>query len=235
LETRSVTVRPLVQHFSDILCVWAYVANARLEHVAARFGDRVDFELRFCSVFPDARGKLGLSWKDRGGLAGYAEHVRSVARRFDHVEVHPDAWVVAQPRSSTALHQFVKAVEIEDPAASASSVPLAERLGHRAAWALREAFFRDGRDIGQWSVQAEIASGFGLDPPRIESHLRSGAAAAALEADLQLAARQHIAGSPTFVMNEGRQILYGNVGAHLIGANIEEMLRQPEADEASWC
>ncbi|MBK8082794.1 MAG: DsbA family protein, partial [Devosia sp.] len=183
METSTVTVRPIVQHFSDILCVWAYVANARLEHVAERFADRVDFELRFCSVFPDARGKLGASWKDRGGTAGYAEHVRSVARRFDHVEVHPDAWAVVQPRSSIALHQFVKAVELEDPASSGAGVPLGQRLGHRAAWALREAFFRDGRDIGEWAVQAEVAAGFGLDPARIESHLRSGAAAAALESD----------------------------------------------------
>lgn len=229
------TDRPLVQHFSDILCVWAYVANARLEHVADRYGDRVGFELRFCSVFPDARGKLAASWRDRGGAAAYAEHVRSVARRFDHVEVHPDAWAVVQPRSSTVAHLFVKAVELEDGAAAGPARPLGERLAHRVAWALREAFFRDARDICDWQVQSEIASGFGLDPGRIEARLRNGEAAAALDADLQLAQKFHVAGSPTFVMNEGRQILYGNIGAHLVGANIEEMLRLPGVDEASWC
>jgi hypothetical protein len=44
-----------------------------------------------------------------------------------------------------------------------------------------------------------------------------------------------IQGSPSFVLNDGRQILYGNVGFKIIEANIREILRQPTADQASWC
>ncbi len=44
-----------------------------------------------------------------------------------------------------------------------------------------------------------------------------------------------IQGSPTFVLNEGRQKLYGNVGYRIIDANIQEMLREPRTDQASWC
>ena len=44
-----------------------------------------------------------------------------------------------------------------------------------------------------------------------------------------------IEGSPTFVLNEGRQKLYGNVGFRIVEANIAEMLRQPDPDQASWC
>ena len=44
-----------------------------------------------------------------------------------------------------------------------------------------------------------------------------------------------IEGSPSFVLNEGRQKLYGNIGFRLIEDNIHELLLAPRADEASWC
>jgi hypothetical protein len=39
--------------------------------------------------------------------------------------------------------------------------------------------------------------------------------------------------SPNFVLNEGRQKLYGNIGFRSIEANIQELLRAPRANEAS--
>lgn len=44
-----------------------------------------------------------------------------------------------------------------------------------------------------------------------------------------------IEGSPSLVLNDGRQKLYGNVGFRLIDANIQELFREPRADDASWC
>jgi hypothetical protein len=40
--------------------------------------------------------------------------------------------------------------------------------------------------------------------------------------------------SPTFVFNDGRQRLNGNVGYRVIEANVRELLRAPEAGR-SWC
>ena len=42
-----------------------------------------------------------------------------------------------------------------------------------------------------------------------------------------------IEGNPSLVLNDGRQKLYGNVGFRLIDANIQELLREPRADDAS--
>ena len=58
---------------------------------------------------------------------------------------------------------------------------------------------------------------------------------ARLAADYQDADKMRIEGSPTFVLNEGRQKLYGNVGFRVIEANIQELLRAPAGDQASWC
>ena len=44
-----------------------------------------------------------------------------------------------------------------------------------------------------------------------------------------------IEGSPSFVLNGGRQKLYGDVGFRIIEANIEELLQVPGGDQASWC
>jgi predicted DsbA family dithiol-disulfide isomerase len=75
----------------------------------------------------------------------------------------------------------------------------------------------------------------GADIDAIERCIHSGIAFARLATDYQDADRMRIEGSPSFVLNEGRQKLYGNVGFHLIEANIQELLRAPRTDEASWC
>ena len=64
----------------------------------------------------------------------------------------------------------------------------------------------------------------------------NGEAYAALRRDSQLAEQHGVMGSPTYVFNDGRQLLYGNVGYRIIEANLRELLAAP-ADTAapSWC
>jgi predicted DsbA family dithiol-disulfide isomerase len=102
-------------------------------------------------------------------------------------------------------------------------------------WTLRCAFFRDCRDIARWDIQCEIGEGLGVDIGAIEELIDNGVAFARLAADYQDADKMRIEGSPSLVLNEGRQKLYGNVGFRVIDANIQELLRAPRADEASWC
>lgn len=47
--------------------------------------------------------------------------------------------------------------------------------------------------------------------------------------------REPLDGSPTFVLNDGRQKLFGNVAFRIIEANIREMLQAPNETQASWC
>ena len=77
-----------ITYFSDVLCIWAYVSQARVDAVKDTFGDAVRMEPRFCSVFADTAGKIASAWKDKGGYQGQA-HLRQVAERFPHIEVHP--------------------------------------------------------------------------------------------------------------------------------------------------
>jgi predicted DsbA family dithiol-disulfide isomerase len=79
-----------------------------------------------------------------------------------------------------------------------------------------------------------MAADLALPLAAIRRQIDSGAAHAALCADFDAKDRQLVEGSPTFVFNQGRQKLYGNVGYRIIEVSINELLADP-GDRASWC
>jgi len=220
-----------ISYFSDILCVWAYIAQVRVEELQATFGAEIVVEPQFVSIFGNAREKLEARWKDRGGLPGYAKHVQDAARPYAHVRIHPDTWIANPPTSSLACHLFLCAVR---SAARTDPGAMPEAAFQRTAWAMRRAFFEDASDISNHAVQRSVATTVGIPLGPVESALASGAAHAALVRDLDLARDLTVTVSPTLVFNEGRQRLNGNVGYRVIEANIRELLREP-AGEHSWC
>lgn len=46
-------------------------------------------------VFGDAQRKLAQRWSERGGLAGYSQHVREIGAKFEHISIHPEIWTGA--------------------------------------------------------------------------------------------------------------------------------------------
>ena len=224
-----------VTHFSDFLCVWAYVSQARVDAVKGKFGDAVRIENRFCSVFGDTARKITSTWKDKGEYEGFNLHLRQVAERFPHIKIHPDIWLKTRPLTSASTHLFIKAVQQWSRESRETRSQSAPNILDNVMWAFRCAFFRDCRDISRWDIQCEIAEALGVDIGAIEEHIHSGIAFARLAADYQDADKMRIEGSPSFVLNEGRQKLYGNVGFHLMEANIQEFIRAPRTGEASWC
>ncbi len=218
-----------VLHFSDILCVWAYVGQIRIDELSETFGDRIDVRMHCCPVFGVARDRLAEGWKDRGGLSGYARHVRDVVADFDHVAIHPDVWSKVSPPSSLPCHLFLHAARIASGEAGARSETM-----RRVAWALRRAFFQDARPVCERGTQLEIARELELDAAAIEAVLDCGEAHAALASDDTLVRDYDVRTSPTLIFNEGRQRLVGNVGYRVIEANVRELLDRPEGAR-SWC
>jgi predicted DsbA family dithiol-disulfide isomerase len=223
-----------VAYFSDILCIWAYVAQARIDAVEEKFGEAVQLDHRFCSVFGDTARKITSTWRDRGEYAGFNSHLQDVARRFPHIELHPEIWLKTRPSTSASAHLFLKAVQRLEQERGCSQKSPKSVLG-RLTWSFRCGFFRDCRDIACWDVQCELAEALGIDVGAVERSLRQGTAFAALAADYEDAGKLRIEGSPSFILNGGRQKLYGDVGFRIIEANIQELLRAPGTDQASWC
>lgn len=221
-----------VTYFSDVLCVWAYVAQPRLEELKLQHGNQIALEYRFCSVFGDAHFKLDTAWRERDGFAGYAKHVQTTAERFA-APLHPDTWLRTRPASSMSPHLFLRAI-MDWEREQVGPAGALER-SEQAIWALRRGFFADGHDIGRHQVQRALIAPLGIDLDAVEHRILSGSAFASLAADYQEAEKSRVEGSPTFILNNGRQKLYGNVGFRILDANIRELMRHPAADEASWC
>jgi predicted DsbA family dithiol-disulfide isomerase len=218
-----------ITHFSDTLCVWAYVSQIRIDELLRNFGGSVEVEYRYLHVFGNVPKKMEASWRDRGGAQGYNEHVTAVCAKFGHVALDPMVWVRTTPQSSMPSHLFLCAIRLLE---SDGRAPLGTLS--RAAWAVREAFFKEGADVARRETLLGISEKIQLPLREIEKTLDNGSAHAALCGDLDLARTHGIQASPTLLFNEGRQRLSGNVGYRIIEANIRELL-ESAPDQLSWC
>jgi predicted DsbA family dithiol-disulfide isomerase len=217
-------------YFSDVLCIWAYIAQPRVNLAKETYGDQIRFEHRFCSVFGDTARKIAIDWKGKGEYEGFSAHLHQAAKAFPEVNLNRDIWLTIRPASSNSAHLFLKAARLIE-AAGECFAGTAEKI----TWAFRRAFFEQGHDIARWDVQCAIGRQAGVDISKVEALIHDGKAFAALASDYQDAATMGVHGSPTFVLNEGRQKLYGNVGYRVLDANIQELLRAPQEGQASWC
>lgn len=213
-----------IDYYSDVLCVWAWIAQLRLEELHQQWGSAVTIRPRYVDVFGDSHNKILDRWGETDGFDKFAVHVVKATEAFEEITVHADVWSKVRPRSSMQAHLLLKAVLLVAGEHAVES--MAQRIRH--------AFFTQARDIGDLSLLLRLADDENLDTTAIQDALNSGAAIAALSGDAHSAGELGVKGSPTWVLNEGRQILYGNVGYRILSANIEELLKHPGA-EASWC
>ena len=226
-----------ITYVSDVLCVWAYVAEARLDELRKEFGSSVELDYRFIPIFGATRYRIGEGWKKRGGYAGFGEHVRAVAEGFPHVTIDERVWTEVAPTTCAMAHEMLCVRLLVDE----GQVDAARRSEHRgrtlfeeAIWRVRAAFFEDARDISDRGVLFDVLDRVGLPTAKIEAKLASGEAVAEACRDIELRDQFKIEGSPTYYLNQGRQKLYGNVGYRVVSANLRELLEQP-GQQASWC
>lgn len=214
----------IIDYYTDILCIWAWVAQRRIDELNAQMGEKIEIRHRYIDVFGDVEKNINLHWKERGSYEGFAEHVRKTSSTFENAPINSKIWTEVRPATSANAHLALKAVELSYD----------KQKSIDAALMLRSSFFNDAFNIGNLDVIYRLMTEFGLDDEAIKNSIHNGTAMAALMADYQKAKQDNIKGSPSYVIDGGRQILYGNVGYRIIHSNIEELLKHPQ-DEASWC
>jgi predicted DsbA family dithiol-disulfide isomerase len=155
---------------------------------------------------------------------GFGDHLRGVVAEFGHINLHPEIWQRNRPASSTPAHILLKAVQRVD-----------QQQSRALLLELRSAFFERCLDISKWSILQASLEVVGISVNDVRELIDNGVAHADLEADHRDQRILMVQGSPTIILNEGRQKLYGNVGYGVIEANIEELLHSPVAGAASWC
>jgi len=227
-----------ISYFSDVLCVWAYAAQIKLDELRRQFGGQIRVEYHFLPLFGNVSAHLDAGWGERGGAAGYGQHVKQIAAGFDHIDIHPEIWTRNRPPTSASCHLFFKAIQLLERSGEMSAAPEArfdgKSLFEEALWRFRLGFFRDMQNIAERTCQEGIAADLSLPLAAIRRQIDSGAAHAALCADFDAKEKHLVEGSPTFLLHEGRQKLFGNVGYRVIEANIHELLADP-GERASWC
>lgn len=234
--TTTNTVR--IDYFSDVLCVWAYVAQIRLDELRSAFNEKIVFRHHFIPLFGHTGHRIAEGWQDKGGFSGFGQHIHSVCAGFPHIAVHEALWREQPPCSSAPAHLFLKAVQLLEEQGDISSACLNDchdrSRFEETVWQVRLAFFRDNRRIDNRQVLLSIAEEGNLPVAAIEQLLDNGQAMAALMRDIELRDEYRIEGSPTYLLNEGRQKLYGNLGYRILEANVREVLEKAD-NQASWC
>lgn len=234
----SKSPRIRIHYFTDVLCVWAYLAQIRLDELIKNYSTEIEISYNFMPIFGCTKNRIGDGWKDKGGFEGFSKHMHKVVKDYPHIELHKDIWTRNTPKTSATSHLFIKAVQCLVDNGSISN-DCQENCGQQTIledfiWQVRLAFFKDLRDVSQMDVLMDIAKSMNLPTNKIQEVLDDGSALAELFLDIELRDEFNIDGSPTYILNEGRQKLYGNVGYRIIEANLLEILKQPET-EASWC
>lgn len=231
-----------IQYFSDVLCVWAYVAQARLDELQLNHGDKIEVSYHFIPVYGNTQKRVVEGWRERGGIPAYIKFIKGVANDFGHVKISEKFWTEScQPNSSALAHLFLKAVNHLIATGVIENKKITNEQGDQKTlfeelvWQFRYHYFAEGLNLGLLENQLSLAESLGLPTEAIIAAIHDGSAMALMCQDYDLKEKFNIEGSPTYLMNEGRQKLYGNVGYKIIAANLEELLNRPGKDLVSWC
>ncbi|MDW3094653.1 MAG: DsbA family protein [Gammaproteobacteria bacterium] len=214
----------IINYFTDILCVWAWIAERRLEELNIHFGSKIKISHRYIDLFGDTDSRIQDQWAEKGLHKGFGAHVMQAAAPYETAPVNADVWSKVCPTTSATAHMIIKAVELTYGYQSAV----------KFAKVLRESFFINAIDISNLQSLFTLLEKQKFDVNQIDPVLNNGKALAALMNDYQKANDYGIKGSPSFVLNDGRQNLFGNIGYKVLKANIEELLAK-STNEASWC
>lgn len=208
------------EYWSDPLCIWAFVAQPKLEHVLERHGELLAPIYRVVPVFGSIRERFATgAWSD-AGPRGRANATRRIAKQHGRDDVTGECWLADCPASSWPAGVAIKAVFAAEDASEIASGKAADYQ-----WRMRERFFVDNRNVSRRDVQLEIAEE--LDVPRavLEQRLDDGSALCALWEDHALREATGLRGSPTFVFDGGRAMLYGNFSEAILTATVEELVK----------
>jgi predicted DsbA family dithiol-disulfide isomerase len=214
----------VIDHYSDVLCLWPWIAQRRIDELNKNFGDKIQFCYYYVDIFGDVATKMETQWAAKGGYDGFEVHVKHSCDDHDSVVINPKVWNTIKPTTSANAHLVLKAIEFN----------LGTSAGIDMALVIRKGFFESAIDISNLECLSQLIESSGLDAEQVKASVNSGQAIAALMSDYQQAKKNAIKGSPSYVIDGGRQTLCGNVGYRVLSANIEELLKKP-ANEASWC
>jgi len=80
-----------IEYFTDVMCIWAWGSQVRIDQLGKELGDDVRLEYRFIPLFAAAQQRIQESWQEKGGYKGFNRHLMQTAQQWDHLSLHPAA------------------------------------------------------------------------------------------------------------------------------------------------
>ncbi len=207
-------------YWSDPICIWAYLAQDKLDRVVADFGNHLAIETRIVPVFGSLAWRFSNGPWAAAGVDGRVEETRRLATELGHPEVSGECWKLSMPASSWAPGMAVKAVDALERAELIEAGTSGRYLRR-----LREVFFVENRNIARREVMLAVAEELAIARSAVEQRLDDGSALAAVWEDNEAREQLKIQGSPTYLFDGGRARLYGNFSYGILHATIEELLK----------
>jgi len=208
------------EYWSDPLCIWAYVAQSKLERVIAEWGPHLAIRYRIVPVFGSLPRRFTTGSWSAEGPAGRRVATADVARAQGCDGVTGELWTSDMPSSSWPAGAAAKAVFLLEERGEAE-------VGSGATYlrALRRRAFEANQNICRRSVQLAVAEELGVSPQRLDALLDDGLPFALLAEDDEDRRTAGVRGSPTYVFDGGRAVLYGNFPFEVLHATMEQLLR----------
>lgn len=179
-----------VEIWSDVQCVWCYIASARFRGALSRFDGDVEVSYRSFELTPDAPMDV-----DRD------EHIRTHGMPEERMNQ-----ILAQLTALTGAEGLPYAPELTRPTNSRLALELlhhADSLGLRPALLDRlfVAYFAEGHHVGRVDDLVRLASEVGIGAAAAREALESRRFEPAVEADRRRARELGIRGVPFYVVD----------------------------------
>ena len=208
------------QYWSDPLCIWAYVAQSKLDRILEEWGAHLAVDYRIVPVFGSFPRRFDTGSWSTGGLEGRRDATRRVAATHGCDEVTGELWVRDTPTSSWSCGAAAKAAFLMEERGEAEAGAGATYLR-----ALRRRAFAENDNICRREIQLAVADSVGIASDRMNALLDGGLPLAALAEDDEDRKAAGVRGSPTYVFDGGRAVLYGNFPFEILHATAKELLR----------
>lgn len=206
---------------SDPVCPWCYIGKANLDRVLEANPDH-PFVIEWHPF--QLNPEMPLEGQDRqeylqekfGGADGAAQVYGDIAKAAEKAGLSIDFQAIKRTPNTVDAHRLIHWAGIEGRQTAIVS-------------ALFRAYFKEGRNIGDPSVLADIAAGAGMDHTMVLRLLQSDADIDEVVAKDNVAREAGVNGVPTFVIAD-QHVAVGAQPAELWQQVIDEMLGKPTSE-----
>nr|NIQ16136.1 disulfide bond formation protein DsbA [Candidatus Dadabacteria bacterium] len=75
----------IISYFFDILCIWSYISQIRVNELKNKLGENIKINYHFITIFGCTENRINKQWQDKGGYAGFGDYVQKTCKDFPHV------------------------------------------------------------------------------------------------------------------------------------------------------